>query len=50
MRGGESFGVCPACGSPARRPFIKGKSNRAKRQRPKWGVCERGHQFVRKMG
>ena len=29
--------------------FAKGPSNKAKRQRPKWWVCEKGHKLYRKL-
>lgn len=39
---------CGACTTPTRRLFMKGKGNKAKRQAPKWWVCERGHRVYRK--
>ena len=46
--GFEYAGICPACGAKTRRPFAKGSGNKAKRQQPKWWVCDKGHRTYRK--
>lgn len=40
---------CGYCGAPTKRQYEQGKGKNAKRQRPKWRVCERGHRLVRKV-
>ena len=50
MIGGEYSTIrCSVCGAKTRRPFIKGPQQKAKRQRPKWWVCDNGHKLIRKV-
>ena len=43
-------GTCPACGTDTRHMFPKGKGNKARSQRARWHVCEKGHKIYVKKG